>query len=186
MNSTEKARLYWGDNLPDWIRILAEECDKTSQGKVAARIKYSKATISLVLKNDYKGTIAAVEERIRAVLMNSTHECPVFGEILTRDCLFNQAQPFPILATRTGSGYSGPAGNVSLTEQRRMPMFNYRLNGNLAEKIAYLRDRASAIREDNEACYSKIERNRKVLDCISVNLARLEKKAQAEEQAFNS
>ena len=91
MNSTEKARLYWGDNLPDWIRILAEECDKTSQGKVAARIKYSKATISLVLKNDYKGTIAAV---IRAVLMNSTHECPVFGEILTRDCLFNQAQPF--------------------------------------------------------------------------------------------
>ncbi len=65
-------------------------------------------------------------------------------------------------------------------------MFNYRLNGNLAEKIAYLRDRASAIREDNEACYSKIERNRKVLDCISVNLARLEKKAQAEEQAYNS
>lgn len=93
-SALEKAVAAWGEMMPKWIKTLAVECDKSSQGKVSSRLRYSKATISLVLRNEYTGDLTAVKEQVNNVLMNASHDCPVFGTILIRDCQLNQLQPF--------------------------------------------------------------------------------------------
>lgn len=94
MSAIETAKQHWGENMPDWIEVLASEADKSSQNKIAQKIGKSSAAISQVLKNIYPGTIENVEAAVRANLMNSSHECPVFGTILIRECLENQSRPF--------------------------------------------------------------------------------------------
>lgn len=94
MSALQTAKQYWGDNLPDWIEVLASEADKTSQNKIAKKIGKSSAAISQVLKNTYPGTIENIEAAVRANLMNGSHECPVFGTILIRECIENQSRPF--------------------------------------------------------------------------------------------
>ncbi len=50
MSAIETAKQYWGENLPDWIEVLANESDKSSQNKIAQKIGKSSAAISQVLK----------------------------------------------------------------------------------------------------------------------------------------
>lgn len=80
------ARAAWGEALPDWVALLAEECGKTSQNKVAKRMNRSAAMVSTVLRNKYPGDMQAVEEVVRGVFMASTVICPALGEISTADC----------------------------------------------------------------------------------------------------
>lgn len=80
------ARAAWGAALPDWVAQLAEECGKTSQNKVAKRMKRSASLVSHVLRNKYPGDMQAVEEVVRGVFMASTVVCPALGEISTADC----------------------------------------------------------------------------------------------------
>lgn len=94
MTSIEKAKQYWGKCLPDWIEVLANEADKTSQNKIAKKIGKSSAAVSQVLKNCYPGTIENIEAAVRANLMNGIHDCPVYGTILIRECIENQCRPF--------------------------------------------------------------------------------------------
>lgn len=94
MSAIETAKQHWGDKLPDWIEVLATEADKSSQNKIAQKIGKSSAAISQVLKNIYPGTIANIEAAVRANLMDGTHDCPVFGSILIRECLENQSRRF--------------------------------------------------------------------------------------------
>lgn len=94
MSAIETAKQHWGDKLPDWIEVLAMESDKSSQNKIAQKIGKSSAAISQVLKNIYPGTIANIEAAVRANLMDGTHDCPVFGSILIRECRENQSRPF--------------------------------------------------------------------------------------------
>ena len=85
MSAIETAKQHWGENMPDWIEVLALEADKSSQNKIAQKIGKSSAAISQVLKNIYPGTIENVEAAVRANLMNG---------ILIRECLENQSRPF--------------------------------------------------------------------------------------------
>lgn len=94
MSAIETARQCWGDNLPDWIEVLAHEADKSSQNKIAQKIGKSSAAVSQILKNIYPGTINNIEVAVRANLMDGSHDCPVFGTILIRECLENQSRPF--------------------------------------------------------------------------------------------
>jgi hypothetical protein len=79
-------RAAWGGELPDWVERLAEECARTSQSKVAGRLTYSASVISSVLKGTYKGSLDAVEEKVRGVLMGATVECPALGSLSTVHC----------------------------------------------------------------------------------------------------
>ncbi len=94
VNKLEIAKHFWGDNIPDWVEVLATECDLTSQNKVALKINKSAAAISQVLRNSYSGTVDNIEKAVRSMLMNSEHECPMYGTILSRDCDINQRRPF--------------------------------------------------------------------------------------------
>lgn len=80
------ARAAWGSAVPDWVLRLAEECEGSSQAKVAARLGRSGATVSQVLRNKYAAKLDAIEEVVRGVLMDATVECPALGTISTAAC----------------------------------------------------------------------------------------------------
>ncbi len=85
MSAIETAKQYWGENLPDWIEVLANESDKSSQNKIAQKIGKSSAAISQVLKNIYPGTIANIEAAVRANLMDGLLAQPnVTDDTITR------------------------------------------------------------------------------------------------------
>jgi hypothetical protein len=88
--SLTSAAAAWGDELPDWIEALAQSCDRSSQSQVAKRLDYSGSVISSVLKRNYNGNYATVEQAVRGALLRETHECPVLGEIAKDLCLANQ------------------------------------------------------------------------------------------------
>ena len=77
----ERARAAWGARAPRWIVALAEECDRSTQGRVADRLGISAAVVNQVLGSVYKGRLDRVEARVSGELLNATVLCPVLGEI---------------------------------------------------------------------------------------------------------
>ncbi len=77
---------YWGEDAPDWVLRLAQECELTSQNKVAAVLKLSAPVISSTLRNKYAGTLASVEARVRGVYMSGKLICPALGEVPSHVC----------------------------------------------------------------------------------------------------
>lgn len=92
--SLDRARAAWGKSIPDWIAVLAEQCDASSQGAVAKRLRNSPAVVNQVLGKVYKGRVDLVEQRVRGEFMKAVVMCPVLGEISTSDCIDNQTQKF--------------------------------------------------------------------------------------------
>ncbi|WP_142850831.1 transcriptional regulator [Telmatospirillum sp. J64-1] len=92
--AVQRARVAWGEALPQWVQVLAEHCDATSQARTAKRIGYSGAVVSHVLKNVYPGDIAKVELAVRGALMAATVNCPVLGDLPTNECLEHQRRKF--------------------------------------------------------------------------------------------
>lgn len=90
MTALERARAAWGDDMPDWILVLATACDATSQAEVAARLGRSKTLVSLTVNGRYTRDLRAVEQTVRGVLMAATVNCPVVGELSTDQCLQHQ------------------------------------------------------------------------------------------------
>lgn len=78
----------------DWIEALRAECERTSQAKTAARLGVSSAMVNQVLRGRYRGKTDNLETRVRGELMRATVDCPVLGEISTRQCLDEQSRPF--------------------------------------------------------------------------------------------
>lgn len=76
----------WGVDAPDWVQALARACAETSQNKVAARLGYSAAVISQVLRRKYPGDMGAVEEQVRGHLLAETVACPARGVMPTHLC----------------------------------------------------------------------------------------------------
>lgn len=94
-DNIEKSRSAWAENLPDWIIILAEACDRESQTAVARSLGYSGSAVSQVLSNTYqKGDISRFEQAVRGALMAETVRCPVMGELARNVCLTWQRKPF--------------------------------------------------------------------------------------------
>ena len=100
--STDKARAAWGEPVPDWIAVLAAECDRTSQGASGKRLRrpggdtYSGAVVNQVLGKSYVGNVEAVEAAVRAGLMTTTISCPLHGEISPDDCDAFASAPMPM------------------------------------------------------------------------------------------
>ena len=89
----ERVRAAWA-KAPDWVDALADACDRSSQGKVAAKLGISGAAVNQVLANCYKGRVDRVAVRVRGEFMQQTVVCPVLGELSTRRCLDEQRRPF--------------------------------------------------------------------------------------------
>lgn len=95
MSATRKTAIAaWGDPAPDWIVVLADECDRTSLRDVASRLGAGKSTLNEVLRKKYRGRTANIEAAVRGAFMGSTVECPVLDEIAVDLCMHNQKLPF--------------------------------------------------------------------------------------------
>lgn len=94
MSALTRATEAWGEALPDWVTVLAEECDATSQAATARRIGYSPAVVNTVLKAAYKGDVSAVEQAVKGALLDATVNCPVAGPLAAHVCLEYQRRPF--------------------------------------------------------------------------------------------
>lgn len=81
------AKAAWGEPLPDWIGVLAEQCMATSQAKAASRIGYSGSMVSQLLRAKYRGDLAAVETAVRGAWMGATISCPTLGSLPSDQCL---------------------------------------------------------------------------------------------------
>jgi len=103
---------------PDWVVILAEEANRTTQTAAAKRIGYSGGAVSSVLRGTYLGDMGAVEQKVRGALMGVTVDCPVLAEIGRDQCLDEQKSPLPrpLLCAR---GCSMPAKNARTTVKNR-------------------------------------------------------------------
>jgi DNA-binding transcriptional regulator YdaS (Cro superfamily) len=86
--------MHWGADAPEWVRSLAEECDRTSQQQAAKRLGVSGSLVNQVLKHVYNGRYDGIEARVKGELLRETVLCPVLGEISSRRCLDEQARPY--------------------------------------------------------------------------------------------
>jgi hypothetical protein len=86
----EKARAAWGDP-PEWVVLLAQECDRATLRRTADRIGVSPAYVSIAL-NRRRGNLEFV--RVRAERALGGVACPVLGEISAEDCRKERAAPF--------------------------------------------------------------------------------------------
>lgn len=93
ITNVDKAARHWPAPVPDWVMVLARECDRSNQGVVSQRIGYSRTVPSMVITNRYKGDLTAVETAVRDNLMDATVDCPVMGELFVDVCLDNQRRP---------------------------------------------------------------------------------------------
>lgn len=82
----EIAKNAWGEALPDWVRVLAAECDRASANRVADKLDRSPAIISQVLRRKYPADTRHIEERVRGVYLDGKLECPVIGEMAVHVC----------------------------------------------------------------------------------------------------
>ena len=91
-NFMANARAGWGEALPDWIIELATQCDAATASAVARRIDYSVAVVSAVIRGNYKGDLAKVEQKVRGAFMGATVMCPVLDEIARDVCIAEQGK----------------------------------------------------------------------------------------------
>ncbi|MGD1880820.1 MAG: hypothetical protein ACFB11_00680 [Paracoccaceae bacterium] len=78
----------WGE-VPDWVVRLVEACDAKgqSQGKIAKKLGCTPGVVSAVIRNNYKADPGRIEDRVRAVFMPTSVQCPALGEISSADCM---------------------------------------------------------------------------------------------------
>lgn len=86
-----KAVQAWQPECPEWVRILAVACDRTSQRDVAERIGQSSPTVSKVIRRCYPGDYAEIERKVRAALTADRVLCPVTAAMIQlKTCLRNR------------------------------------------------------------------------------------------------
>lgn len=94
LDNVAKANEAWGNDVPEWVIVLAKNCSRSGQSTIAKQLDYSPATISQVLSNSYRGDVGRIEQIVRGVLMAETVRCPRLGDIARNVCQTWQRKPF--------------------------------------------------------------------------------------------
>lgn len=81
-------------NSQNWLTVLQESCQHSTQAAVAKRINYSPTVVNQVLKGTYKGDLASVQKAVEGALLGLTVDCPVIGELPRDRCLEYQRRGF--------------------------------------------------------------------------------------------
>jgi len=98
MSARDKATEAWGAP-PDWVLVLADASDRTSQAQVARLLAINSGYISYALRNQKPEYHQPVEYAVRGKLMAETIKCPVMGEIDQSLCVrHRKSRVPPILA----------------------------------------------------------------------------------------
>jgi len=94
MSALSKSQTAWGDALPEWVSVMADACDQSSQAQFAKQIGYSPAVVNTVLAAKYNGDLGAVQQAVEGALMHGTVQCPVYGDLEGHRCLEYQRRKF--------------------------------------------------------------------------------------------
>jgi hypothetical protein len=95
-----RAEVAWGGELPRWIKLLADACDKASQRAVADRLSAagfscSSGTISKLLNRKYPASMAEPERAVLATFGGDDVACPLHGLIPLQSCIRNRRRKGP-------------------------------------------------------------------------------------------
>lgn len=83
----------WGQQPPEFIRVLANLVEKAGSKKAAAdQIGVDRASVSTLLANKYPACTEKMEDKILAFA--NTKSCPILGEIYGPECQKNRELPF--------------------------------------------------------------------------------------------
>lgn len=97
MTNLEKAIAAWSDP-PRYIRLLAEQCDRTSQRRVAEQAGLSSAYISKLINCCYEASYDEAERLILARFTGDKLTCPIFGaEIALATCIRQRRYDGPVI-----------------------------------------------------------------------------------------
>ncbi len=89
--NVDKARAAWADGVPEWVRVLAEACDRTSQRVVSTLLGRSAGYVSRVINRSYTGSYEEAEQLVRSRLAADEVICPIWGEpIPFKACMGNR------------------------------------------------------------------------------------------------
>lgn len=95
-----RATAAWGADVPRWVKLLAEACDKASQRAVAERLSAagfncSSGTISKLLNRKYPASSAEPERAVLAIYGGDDVHCPLHGAIPLQSCIRNRRRKGP-------------------------------------------------------------------------------------------
>ena len=85
-SNVDRARIAYGEP-PEWILVLARECDASDQKQVGARIGRSGGYISLNLSKKYPARMTEAERLVRSLIASDRIECPLFGNMPLVRCI---------------------------------------------------------------------------------------------------
>lgn len=94
----EKAQAAWGE-LPAWVRLLANECDHTSQREVGERLGISGSYVTRLINHSYQASYYEAEEIVLAIIGRENVECPAFGAIPLTSCIRARRRKGPAINT---------------------------------------------------------------------------------------
>lgn len=92
-----KAAAAWGADMPEWVKLLAATCDRTSQRFVAERLGVSSPVISKVVRRCYEGgDYQEIETRVRAAFGAEEIVCPIWDQAIPlASCVRNRRRKGP-------------------------------------------------------------------------------------------
>jgi len=77
---------FWGEDAPDWVAVLAAECQRSSQTAVAKRLEVSLTMVNQTLRQKYPGDLSRIEDLVRGHYMAAVVDCPAKGQIAANVC----------------------------------------------------------------------------------------------------
>lgn len=80
----------------DWLEALQTACDESGQAAVGRQLNYSKTAVSQVLNSKYPGNLPRFKERVEAMLMKRSVECPLLGDISLSVCMEHQKRKLSV------------------------------------------------------------------------------------------
>lgn len=92
IDNVARAKDAWGDELPNWVLKMAEDCNRTSQSKVGRRLGVSASLVSQTISRKYPGDMTRIRELAQGEYERATVPCPVLGEIAPLACRRWQAK----------------------------------------------------------------------------------------------
>lgn len=87
LSNQQRAASAWGNPMPEWVRLLAEACDRSSQGAVARELDRSNGYVNRLIHRTYAGSYPEAENIVRAKFSADEVACPLWGKIPLASCL---------------------------------------------------------------------------------------------------
>ena len=80
ITNIQRAIAGWGEDMPAWVRLLAEAADRSNQRLAGEQISRNSGVVSRVLARNYAGSYPEIERLVRAAWGNEDVLCPVWND----------------------------------------------------------------------------------------------------------